>query len=63
MGNILGWTAPAFDDMERVDSEPQLTVSDKDIKSWIGSSMTLGALVGALSSGETIHAFIKTQFA
>jgi len=53
MGAVLGWTAPAFADMERTDSEPRLTDDDKDIKTWIGSSMTLGALVGALSSGKT----------
>jgi hypothetical protein len=51
MGTVLGWTAPAFEDMERDDSEPQLTDDNKDIKTWIGSSMTLGALIGALSSG------------
>jgi hypothetical protein len=55
MGTVLGWTAPAFEDMERDDSEPQLTdenPDNKDLKTWIGSSMTLGALVGALSSGK-----------
>lgn len=57
MGCVLGWTAPAFDDMDRIDSEPHIKSDDKEIKSWIGSSMTLGALVGALSSGPIAQLF------
>lgn len=53
MGLVLGWTAPAFDSMAQPDSEPLLKDSDadKDAKTWIGSSMTLGALAGAIFSG------------
>lgn len=53
MGFVLGWTAPAFYSMSANESVPQLTNTAEDIqaKSWIGSSMTVGALVGALISG------------
>ena len=53
MGAVLGWTSPAFDTMSKNGSVPRLTdnADDKAAKSWIGSSMTLGALVGALISG------------
>lgn len=57
MGAVLGWTSPAFDTMSKNDSVPRLTdsVDDKSAKSWIGSSMTLGALVGALISGMCLQ--------
>ncbi len=54
MGTVLGWTSPALDSMGKNGSQPLLNDSlprDKEMRSWIGSSMTLGALVGALSSG------------
>lgn len=53
MGFVMGWTAPAFDSMRSNESVPQYldSESDKDTLSWIGSSVTLGALVGALVSG------------
>lgn len=53
MGAVLGWTSPAFDTMSKEGSVPRLTDSDTDksSKTWIGASMTLGALVGALISG------------
>lgn len=59
MGLVLGWTAPAFESMAKADSEPRLTNSseDKDAKTWIGSSMTLGALVGAMFSGTMAQYF------
>lgn len=50
MGMVLGWTSPALVDMEKETSSPRIT--DKYQHSWIGSSMTLGALFGALISGE-----------
>lgn len=54
MGAVLGWTAPAFDTMSKAGSVPRLQNSeaDKSAKTWIGASMTLGALVGALISGK-----------
>lgn len=53
MGFVLGWTAPAFDSMRSNTSVPQIldTEADKTARTWIGSSMTLGALFGALLSG------------
>lgn len=53
MGAVLGWTSPAFDSMRDNASVPRLQDSedDKSARTWIGSSMTLGALVGALISG------------
>ena len=59
MGAVLGWTAPAFDTMSHEGSEPRLqdSADDKNSKTWIGSSMTLGALVGALISGNLIYLF------
>ncbi|KPM05562.1 Facilitated trehalose transporter Tret1-like protein, partial [Sarcoptes scabiei] len=59
MGLVLGWTAPAFDSMAQPDSEPLLKDSDadKDAKTWIGSSMTLGALAGAIFSGSISQYF------
>lgn len=56
MGMVLGWTSPALVSMEDSTSKPQIT--DKVQHSWIGSSMTLGALFGALISGEFIIFFI-----
>ena len=55
MGAVLGWTAPAFDSMAQEGSTPRLThnAEDKSAQTWIGSSMTLGALVGALISGKS----------
>jgi SP family facilitated glucose transporter-like MFS transporter 8 len=53
-GLVLGWTSPALDSMGKNGSQPLLNDSlprDKEVRSWIGSSMTLGGLVGALSSG------------
>ena len=54
---MLGWTAPAFDSMAQNGSTPQLgdSADDKSAKTWIGSSMTLGALVGALISGKPVY--------
>lgn len=59
MGAVLGWTSPAFDTMSKNGSVPRLTdnADDKAAKSWIGSSMTLGALVGALISGPMAQFF------
>jgi len=56
MGAVLGWTAPALDSMRSNESVPQLLGSDEDkiAKSWIGSSLALGALVGALISGNMV---------
>ena len=53
MGTVLGWTGSAFDSMRDENSVPRLLDSDenKEAKTWIGSSMTLGALVGAMISG------------
>ena len=51
MGAVLGWTAPAFDSMKQPGSVPLLGDDAKTEKTWIGSSMTLGALFGALISG------------
>lgn len=61
MGAVLGWTSPAFDTMSKESSVPRLTDSDDDksSKTWIGASMTLGALVGALISGSF---FLKPFF-
>ena len=57
MGLVLGWTAPALITMAEDGSEPKLDdKTDKDAITWIGSSMTLGALCGALFSG-TISQF------
>ncbi|OTF73799.1 Facilitated trehalose transporter Tret1-like protein [Euroglyphus maynei] len=57
MGLVLGWTAPALITMVEDGSEPKLdNKADKDAITWIGSSMTLGALGGALISG-TISQF------
>jgi len=54
MGAVLGWTSPSFDSMRYNESIPQLLDSeeDKSARTWIGASMTLGALVGALISGK-----------
>lgn len=58
MGLVLGWTAPALITMVDDDSEPKLdNEADKDAITWIGSSMTLGALVGALFSGTISQYF------
>nr|WBU86598.1 facilitated trehalose transporter Tret1-1 [Aleuroglyphus ovatus] len=59
MGAVLGWTAPAFDTMSNANSVPRLQDSDADksAKTWIGSSMTLGALVGAIISGPMAQFF------
>ncbi|KAH9415336.1 Solute carrier 2 (Facilitated glucose transporter) member 8, partial [Dermatophagoides pteronyssinus] len=58
MGLVLGWTAPALITMVDDDSQPKLdNVADKDAITWIGSSMTLGALVGALFSGTISQYF------
>ncbi|CAG2103551.1 unnamed protein product [Medioppia subpectinata] len=53
MGTVLGWSSPAVADMYTNDSHPRLTQtgSDVTVESWIKSSTTLGALVGALASG------------
>ena len=51
MGAVVGWSAPAFDDMAREDSVPQLKENDP-VKSWIASCISLGALVGALIGGK-----------
>ncbi|CAG2179426.1 unnamed protein product, partial [Oppiella nova] len=50
LGCTLGWSGPALADMARSDSKPRLTDSahDTNIKTWIGSSMTLGALFGGI---------------
>lgn len=58
MGLVLGWTAPAFESMKDPHSEPSLTDNDKEAQTWIGSSMTIGALVGAIFSGK-FHYFIN----
>lgn len=54
MGGTLGWTSSAFESMRENTSVPQLLDSedDKSSRTWIGSSMTLGALVGAIISGN-----------
>ncbi len=52
MGCVVGWSAPAFDDMAREDSVPQLKDND-DSKSWIGSCIALGALFGGLLGGKS----------
>jgi hypothetical protein len=56
LGCSLGWSAPAFEGMNKNGSRPHLIDEDEDnyIKSWIGSSLTLGAMVGAIFSGESI---------
>ncbi|XP_054158960.1 facilitated trehalose transporter Tret1-2 homolog [Oppia nitens] len=54
LGCALGWSGPALADMARPDSRPHLTNDsdeDRNQKSWIGSSMTLGALVGSIIGG------------
>ncbi|CAG2120421.1 unnamed protein product, partial [Medioppia subpectinata] len=50
LGCAIGWSGSALADMGRSDSRPYLTNSAEhmDIKSWIGSSMTLGALFGGI---------------
>ena len=64
MGTVLGWTSPAFDSMAQNSSVPQLQESaeDKSAKTWIGSSMTLGALVGALISGTFVVIFQNYKY-
>lgn len=61
MGCVLGWTSPAFDSMEECDSEPRLTSSEDDTvtKSWIGSSITIAALVGGALSGKMIYSLLQ----
>ncbi|CAG2166676.1 unnamed protein product [Oppiella nova] len=51
-GCVFGWSAPALDDLSRPDSVPQITDEDSNVKAWIGSIITLGALAGGLISGR-----------
>ena len=57
MGTVLGWSSPAIESLRENASEPRLDDSKKQIQSWIGSSATLGALVGALASGLKFNIF------
>ncbi|XP_054158979.1 facilitated trehalose transporter Tret1-2 homolog [Oppia nitens] len=55
MGATLGWSAPGLPSLSKSGSEPQLTDENLDTKTWIGSSMTLGALVGGLLGGPLLQ--------
>ena len=64
---IKGWSSPGLPSMGNNGSEPYLGDSEEDEnnKSWIGSSTTLGALVGGLLAGIVCFEFelktIKTK--
>ena len=51
--NFEGWTSPGLPSMGNSGSQPHLVDSEEDefVKSWIGSSTTLGALAGGLLAG------------
>ena len=56
MGTILGWTSQAIPSLqEKNDTDPHLVKGvTTQTEAWIGSSMTLGALVGALASDRSV---------
>ena len=59
-----GWSGPALGDMARNDSIPHLTdesYHDRNMKTWIGSSMTLGALLGGIICGKSKNPFLKSH--
>lgn len=57
---MLGWTSPAFDKLERKPFNESIygmyidpdSSDDVATKSWVSSSLTLGALTGCLLSGK-----------
>lgn len=56
----IGWSAPTFAQFDMVDSDYR--PKNKEILSWISSSLTLSALFGALFSGWIIQRY-GTRFA
>lgn len=53
MGTVLGWNSPAIASLKENESDPHLLEDMKQTKAWIGSSVTIGALAGALVSGQS----------
>ncbi|CAL8071347.1 unnamed protein product [Orchesella dallaii] len=54
VGNVLGWSSPGLPSLLTSGHFPDLTKSDV---SWIGSIITLGALVGSILTGFCIEMF------
>lgn len=64
-GTTFGWSSPALYDMQRPNSEPHLDHNEdnQNIRSWIGSCITLGALAGSLACGKhNIYKHIDMQY-